>query len=285
MHPECWPTDLAEHVHACAECAQLARDLRQLEDDWRHLPVPVEVEQAKAAFMQKLPEFRAAIAPSRSRVAPAIRWAMAAMIFVSVGSFLWMTVASGPVVASPDIMDNLLAWNLALSKADPIERQRLLEQGEETFQNDLRKAKLSQDDRKLAERFLATGRWLAMNNDPVVEVGKLSEITDGLVGRIDSSSKDGNVAETERWVNRYAKMEQGVNNTFKRVGENKGWEPDKKKAFEEMREQHEKRYRDHFQKMTEHAAPQFQKMFESMKKGRSSFPSQGPREFDQDGRR
>jgi hypothetical protein len=279
MHPECWPHDLAEHVQSCAECSQLARDLRQLEDDWRHLPIPPEAEQAKAAFVQRLPALRATVAPPRRRRrhAPAVRWAIAAMLLTVIAPFLYMIVSPGTASASPDIVDDLIAWNLALTSAEPGARQRLLAEREAGFLDNLQKAKLPKGERELAEKLLENGRWMAANNDPLEEATRLSDIADKLVGRIDMVAKRGDVQETERSVTSYWKVrDEGVHNCIERASQ-KGWEPEKKqKGFEEI-QRHDQWQREQFEKMMERARPDMKKIFESMKnKGRPPFPFHGP---------
>jgi hypothetical protein len=273
MHPECWPDDLAEHVQACAECSKLVRDLRQLEDDWRHLPMPAEADQAKAAFVQRLPALRATIAPRRRRLAPAMRWAMAAGILLAVSPFLYRSMSPGAAVATSNIVDELIAWNVALSSAEPGERQRMLAEREAGFQDNLQKAKLPKAERDMAERLLDNGRWMAVNNDPLGEAGKLSDIADTLVTRIDLAAKKGNVEVAQRDVSRYSKVwDEGVHGCMQRVNQ-KAWEPElKQKGFGEI-QRHDQWQRDQFEKMSERAPPQMKKIFEEMqKKGRPQFP-------------
>jgi hypothetical protein len=277
MHPECWPHDLAEHVQTCAECSKLARDLRQLEDDWRRLPVPPEADQARAAFVLQLPALRATVKPPRRRYAPAVRWAMAAGILIAVGPFVYMIVSPGAVVASSNIVDDLIAWNLTLTSAEPGERQRLVAEREAELRDNLQKAKLTQEDREFAKNLLENAKWMAFNNDPLVEAGKWSDIADTLVTRIDLAAKQGDVQDAQRNASRYSKVrDQGVQSCMERANQ-KVWEPEQKlKGFGEI-QRHDQWQRDQFEKMADHARPEMKKFFEMMqKKGRPTFPMHGP---------
>jgi hypothetical protein len=276
MQPECWPHDLAEHVQTCAECSKLARDLRQLEDDWRHLPIPPEADQARAAFVQQLPALRTTVKPPRRRFAPAVRWAAAAMILSVVSPFLYLIMSPGAVVASPNIVDDLIAWNLTLSSAEPGARQRLLAEREAGLRDNLQKAKLPQEEREFAEKLLENGKWMAVNNDPLVEAGKLSDIADTLVTRIDLAAKQGNVQDAQRNVSRYSKVrDEGVHGCMQRANQ-KVWEPEQKqKGFGEI-QRHDQWQRDQFEKMADHARPDMKKFFEMMqKKSRPALPFPG----------
>ena len=59
-----WPSDIAEHVVACAACAKVAQKIRKLENKWRdELPVVAETQTAKAAFLRKLRQPKEALEP------------------------------------------------------------------------------------------------------------------------------------------------------------------------------------------------------------------------------
>ena len=45
--------DVAEHLHACADCRALAARLDRLEACYRALPLPTSVDTAKAAFLER----------------------------------------------------------------------------------------------------------------------------------------------------------------------------------------------------------------------------------------
>ena len=266
MHPECWPSDLAEHVASCASCSQLARDLRQLEDDWRHLPMPAEADQSKAAFLQNLPALKASTFPARRRWSPAARWAAAAMILIAVGPFAWMVFSPAGANASSDIVDQLIDWNLELTAAEPGDRQRLLADREVGFRQDLQKLRLPAEERDLAEKLLENGRWMAVNNDPLEEAGRLSDIADKLAGRIDSAAKQGSLQDTQRCVSRYKKVwDEGVHNSMDRAAQMKPWEMEKRQGFEHM-ERRDQSHREEFEKMMERARPEIRKVLESFQK-------------------
>src|ERR1700722_1457401 len=96
---ECWPTDLTERVASCVACAQMALDLRRIEDDWRHLPVPAAATQAQTAFLQKLAAMQAAV-PTR-RLARTALGAVAAAARIVLGALSWMMPRRTPPVTSP----------------------------------------------------------------------------------------------------------------------------------------------------------------------------------------
>jgi len=103
LDPVCWPTDVAERMAKCAACTQTALELRQIEDDWRHLPVPADAIQAQTAFLQKLPAMRTV--NRTHRAAPSALGMVAATSQVVLDALSWMMprpirVASAVIVGN-----------------------------------------------------------------------------------------------------------------------------------------------------------------------------------------
>ena len=266
LHPECWPSDLAEHVKQCSACGPLACEMRQLEDDWRHMPIPAGAEIAQKAFLEKLPAFKAALTPVRRRWAPTARWAAVAVFLIGVGSVTWVMMLPGGAQASSDIVERLIDFHLTLSETvDLAERQRLLAEREHGFREDLLKARITPEERELAEKLLENGLWLAAHDDPLEEAGRYSDITDKLVGRIETATKMGNIGDTERHASCYKKMEFGMHQNMERAAQMKPKEAAKWPGFEQIQKR-DQWQRQQMEKITECARPDLRKLLESMHK-------------------
>lgn len=269
MQPECWPTDLADHVQGCPECSKLARELRRLEDDWRAQPLPAEAEQARIAFLRQLPELRESLKPSRRQLHRNLRWLAAAAILLAVGPFAYLMInRPTEAVASSEIVDKLIDLNIALASAAPADRKRIYAEREGDLRTSLQSARLRKEDRAIADKCLENGQWIAEHNDPVAEADHLSAIADMLVGRVSAESRRGDLKETERNYDRYNKIWERVNSVPKNQ-----WEPEKKKGFEQQWQKHDNYQREQFQLMHDRAQPEMKKFFESLKKGRAPVPA------------
>src|SRR5436305_3139025 len=82
--------DVAEHLHACADCRALAARLDRLDSCYRALPLPASAESAKAAFLGRATVRPAAASPPVSRRFAAPRWLLAATVLVAVGLGAWV---------------------------------------------------------------------------------------------------------------------------------------------------------------------------------------------------
>lgn len=189
LRPKAWPTDIGKHVDGCAACAKFARDLRELEDQWREQPLPAGTK-AKSAFLKTLrqtepakPAEQPLLLKARRLMRKPLSWAAAAAMFLLViGGFAAMLMSPGKTEASSEVVDRLIDWNLEMTAADPKERKRLLDENEAALRQDFQKAKpkLTPEQRELGERLLADGAWMAANDDPLEESKRVGGLADTL---------------------------------------------------------------------------------------------------------
>jgi hypothetical protein len=180
----CGSADADEHLESCADCRTLRSRLMALEQAWRELPLPGQSEQAKAAFLARLPELAAAaVLPgrhtSRRRL---LRWvaAVAASLLI-VGVGVWVFHGGQEAQASDDLLDELLDWNLRLTQAQsPDERSEVYAREAGLLRSAIDRARLSREQADVAKALLENGRWLAGHQDPA----SAAERFDGLAGRL-----------------------------------------------------------------------------------------------------
>jgi hypothetical protein len=238
------------HLKRCAACAKNARLLYKLEEGWRNQPIPKECDQAKAVFLEKLGaleqpeklEKREKPARREKRVKPGkprptvlrwnpMRWTAAAAVLL-IGLSAWLFWPS-PTLASSDVIERLIEWNLEISNANAKDRKRLLDDGEANLRKHLEKdnALLSAEDLKIAEDLLENGCWLAANDDPFAEVERMTDMADKLALRADVADKKGNEKDKERCAVCYMRFcDLGVKPVFVRLEQYKV--PEMKKGIE-----------------------------------------------------
>ncbi len=179
-----WPRKIVRHVKHCRPCRHYARGVLRLEEGWRNQPLPVEARRPSPAFLQQIEELEAPTVEveetpvKRKRKAPVVRraywptrWvgALAAMLLLTIGVFAWLLLTPAQSHAGSDVVERLIDWNVEMTNAEPRERQRLLQELEAKFRDDLAKATLSKDDREFAESLLQRGCKLATSDDPLEE--------------------------------------------------------------------------------------------------------------------
>jgi hypothetical protein len=203
------PAEIAGHVHRCPACSRLQAQLARLEQAWRKQPLPARADRARAAFLKRLPARPTPAAPRRlrfPRLTPP-RWAVAALVLLTVGLSVWLFWPASEVQASGDLVEQLIDWDLQLSEAPtPAERSRIYDQQAAGLKKELQQAQLPAEDRELAEKLLDTGSWLTEHDDPLDEADKFDEVADHLVQRMQSADARRDVKEMSRLARRYRRI-------------------------------------------------------------------------------
>jgi len=243
-----WPSEVAEHVVACAQCSKVARKMRKLENKWRdELPIAQETEAAKQDFLKKLrqrktpldpatvpalkpasvPEMEVETLPAdeprptpinaprkkkkakRLRAWQPLRWAaVAAMILISISVLAYLLIAPGESVAATSVVDRLIDLNLQMTNADAKDRKRLLEEHQENLLNDLNKARLTEEEQQFARELLDNCFYLAENDDPIEEANLITDLADKIKSREELASKKGNDKEKDKCNFQHKKVMQ-----------------------------------------------------------------------------
>ena len=187
------------------------------------------------------------------------------MIFFGVGATVWVLMTPADVQASSsDIVERLTDFHLELMETvDLVERQRLLAERGEGLRQDLLKARITPEDRELAEKLLKDSEELAKRYDPLEEAGRFSDIADKFVGRIESATKMGSVEETERNAKCYKNMEFGMHKSMERIAQMKPKEAEKWPGYEQIQKRDEWQ-KQQMEKIAERARPELRKVLESV---------------------
>jgi hypothetical protein len=211
---ECCPADVADHVRRCPACGRLGARLARLEEAWRQQPLPAGAEPARAAFLKRLPVRPQSLTPWRHRL-PRLtppRWAVAALVFLTLGLSAWLLWPSPEVQASADVVEQLIDWDLQLSEAPtPAERTRIYARQAEALKEGLLQAEMQPEERDLAEKLLNTGSWLVEHDDPLDEADRFDEVADWLVQRMQSAQARGDGMALCRFARHYRRVaERGI---------------------------------------------------------------------------
>ncbi len=146
-------------------------------------------------------------------------WSLsAAMTFFAATLAIVMLVGESPSRASVDVVDRLIDWNIALTRAEsPKDRDGIYSAHAETIKASLASANLRPEDRVFAEKLLATGVWLKQTDDPVAEYGRISDLADQVVARLDVASQTQDAKQVTKLANALDRIEAGVDATFERA--------------------------------------------------------------------
>jgi hypothetical protein len=232
-----FPVEVIEHCRCCDTCEAIRTGLVDLEQRWRARPVPSAAESSKAAFLDRLaqpptPASAPKARPSRRKVF----WgsAVAAVLFVGAGLAILLFGPSRSAEARPDVLDQLIDWNLEISEApSAVDRQRLFSERHEALKQSLGKAKLNSDDRALAEDLLANGAWMAQNEDPVEELNRFDSVASQLLDRVDASAAD--PVRSDRFAKQFRRInERAIERSMERVRLAKISDPQQKKLVHKL---------------------------------------------------
>lgn len=185
--------ELAGHLDGCPACRALAAELVGLEAAVRAYPTPRSAVARRDAFLTSLTS--TSPRPIRVRHLAAVFAALAACVVVAVAAVavLRPTPPDTPIVAQadPTVVEQLVEWNLKLSEADePTDREKLVRDRLPDLQAAVESARLSADDRSLAEQLLTQGRKFGSAADPVDEAEAFHVLADTLLIRLDTSADD-----------------------------------------------------------------------------------------------
>jgi len=228
--------DLSEHLAGCAGCRALAADLAGLEAAVRAYPTPATVVARRDAFLTTLAP--APPRPVRVRHIAAAFAALAACVIVAVAAVavLRPPPPDTPVVAraNPSVVEELVEWNLKLSEADePADREKLVRDRLPDLQAAVESARLSADDRALADQLLAQGRKLGSGADPVDEAEVFHVLADTLLVKLDTSSADS--ARSVTLAKMYTEVvDRGVDRNLERA-ERQALKAEKQARVQELR--------------------------------------------------
>jgi hypothetical protein len=230
------PAPVARHLVACAACRSLAARLDALHSDWRAVPLPPGVEEAKQAFLKcRIPPPLPTMARFELRRWLPVYAAAAALVLVTVGLTSWLFLNgrpdSGPSAAG--VVEDLLAWNLDLAKAStPDERAKLFHERQAEMQAALRTKDLPPESRKLAELLAENGSALAADADPVAAAERFGDVADELLDRLAAAAEQGDLATAEKVAGLYGKVaDQGVAANLGRAEEAPPGDPELKKKL------------------------------------------------------
>jgi hypothetical protein len=223
--------ELAAHLESCAACRRLSAKVLRLEQAWRDLPLPARAEQAREAFLTRLP--RRPVRRRQARVAPPpwwrtapARWAVAAVAasVVIAAVALWLFFPHKPVLlreaqAPSRFVERLLDWNLALAQAtSPAERTQLYNAQAAAMKSDLQEAPLLAEDRELADTLVANAGWLAEHDDPVAEADHFNDVADKLLAQMHAATNANDSQRVARLTDFYSRVEEiGVAANLKRA--------------------------------------------------------------------
>lgn len=230
------PCDVAEHVTGCAGCLHLQQDLLNLEQRWRGLPLPAQAEKSKTSFLVQLqnPPTQSRLAAKPRRWRTLVRWGAVASLFLLLGGVLFFWPTPQVVEAHPDVLDDLIEWNLQMTEAPtPAERKALYRERNETLRKALRLAKLNQQEHELGESLLDNGAWMADNEDPIEELSRYHLVADRLLERVHLSSADAN--QSDRFAKQFRKInERGIDAAIERIKPEKFTDPEHHVKFNKL---------------------------------------------------
>jgi hypothetical protein len=233
--PANWPAappEVAEHIQHCAACRALMSDLKNLEALWRNRPLPPRAETSKAAFLERLktPSMPVSAVPKPRRLAVPRYWAAVTALCLIVGAgLLWFWPAQ-PVEAHPDVIEQLVDWNLALSEApSPADRQRIFDNQHQALQKNLEAAQLNPNEQELANDLFANGAWLARNENPAEELQRFNNLADQLLDQVKATTPS-DALRANRFAKQFRKVnERGIGRNLERVAASKAADPEVKK--------------------------------------------------------
>jgi hypothetical protein len=196
--------DLLAHLQNCPECQATAHTLTRLDAAVRALPQPPGPHIPNATFLEKVRSLESPetlSATPRSQRIYWIRRALAAALLILVGlAALTLCLSTQTPVRASTVLDNLVAWNLALNQThDPATRATLYAQRAPEMKRQVAQASWDAADRKLAEALLANADWLATPCDPLDAAGHFAVLADEISAQEQTLSNAANRAAFARW--------------------------------------------------------------------------------------
>lgn len=226
---------VAAHLRECPDCRALAADWQTVDAAVKAVPTPASALAARDAFLDHLTP-TVPRAPKSRRVAPAVRWAVAASLFLTLAAATFYLSDPRPVAAKPKIVGELVEFNLTLAEADtPDARRTLVRDRLPELKQAVSRAGLSEPDRQLADRLLAQGEWQAANDDPLAAAERLHGLAEEMLTmaeRAEPASERS--AVLVRWTAELA--DRGVTRAAKLAAEKAERQASMKAAREAMRD-------------------------------------------------
>jgi hypothetical protein len=222
--------EIAEHVRGCGQCQKLAQDVVRLEQLWRDRPLPGRAETSKAGFLVRLQQLPAPASekPKAHRWSALRYWAAAALLFIVLGGGFLFFGPGRHAEARPDVIEQLIDWNLDLSEAPAADRERIFSARQESLQKSVGAAQLGQSDRALAQELLANGSWLAHHQDPVEELQRFNTMADELLEQVRTSD----VVRADRFARQFRKVnERAIDPAMERVRAIAAADPERRKLI------------------------------------------------------
>lgn len=220
-YPEsCASAEIAEHLDRCEACRGLAQQLSELEQAWRALPLPPGAEQARATFLARWSDASPQPAPATlSRRALLQHWTVAASALAAAGVSAWLLIPGQEALGSSDLVDQLLDWNLALTRAQSTaERQQLHAKEAAQLEAAIQRASLPADEAALATELWKNGSWLTAGSHPVAEAAKFDELAGRLLSLASAAQDKGETKSLNRYLRQYGRaVETGVNLNWQRA--------------------------------------------------------------------
>jgi hypothetical protein len=228
---------LADHVDGCEACARLAGEFVQLEDAWRAIPMPVDSGRGREKFLAKLPRLEAPMAagPSKDR-RPLRRWLVAASVLVALGLWGGFLLTGQRAIASSDVVERLVDWNLNLARVEsPGERGRLFANRAPVMAVEVERAGLPDGERELAYALLGNAPWLARNDDPLAVADRFDDLADQLLRRMGAATQGGDDHRVERYARLYNRVvELGIASKFDVLEKSAALDFDRKRRVERL---------------------------------------------------
>jgi len=236
------PRAIADHLAGCEACRGLAARVRQLEADWRALPLPPSLAAATRPMLPPIsgyvipppivsvPEMPLRLAPQpvvvsgsealrvyppRRRHAALVGWAIAVAATLVIGVGVYFASHLSQPASSLDVFDRLLDWNVALAEAAPAERAKIYE----AAVNELHRAAASpaspdNGDAELLQALFDNADWMNNHADSLGEAERLSAVADKLLARMQQtarSSKRGKLVDLAR---QYGKLKLAIQDSL-----------------------------------------------------------------------
>ena len=201
------PGELADHLVGCEACQRFAGELDRLEASWRAIPLPVGVEAARDAFLEGFR--KAAVSPAgvaRRRPIPA-RWLVAASILVALVVGGGLVAMPRRAVASPDVVERLIDWNLSLAHAPSAgERGRIYAGHASDFADEVGRAALPAEDRELVRSLLEKAPELVREPDALVEADRFDDLAEKLLARMNRAARGGDTGRLDQSAALYRRV-------------------------------------------------------------------------------
>jgi hypothetical protein len=230
--PDVGPPEVIDHLRGCARCRKVVGRANRLEQIHREAPVPASARRARIAFLRRLadpPVYR----PWRRLV----RLAVAALVLLALGLGTWALLMPNRASAA-DLIERLVEWELEMTEAaSPAERQRIFAERAGTFQADLRRARLPEEDRALVQYLYDTSAALAQQQGALEDAERFDEVAQRLLERLQSPAGDKPQEEKARvaFARCYHRvLERGVDANLERAQFNKRLGPRHKRRLERL---------------------------------------------------